>query len=383
MSSLRLYLSPFKGLILSLASLSFHLSSISAGTLCPEKVAQFRNYFKSLDLHQGLGYRGLLSTEPKLSPESRIAGFAEGLNYWGARILVANSIEAARTRDQKERNPLLKAFFLIGEDTNLESLSQEQRKLEFAQLIQKGIYWFENDELQHLNASQASLFSPELVDPTEFEKVDGKPEFGFILKGWFFTKLRGVIRYSEVEKSSTYKNKIRRASRSYLRRGFRVTFNQAFNPSLEKVANQIRQDGGSTRYSESYKAMLRGLFEAGYAYSIEVWSPDHRLLAGNVGLRFGNLFKGDSVFYEVNEGESHVELARMAVNALIDRLHDHGVDVIDIGMVTGFTQYMKGEYIPGTQFLEILRDLQSTNRNIDFNSPWTWKEETAAKTQAN
>ncbi len=248
---------------------------------------------------------------------------------------------------------------------DLQKENKNLAKNTFEELTSKGkLVWFDLEgEAQFVSKDQINkMFDTENM---ELIVIDGKLGPVLYQTGWFYPKVRGVIEYSYTLEGKTYK-KLYKKIRTLFRQGHSVTFNKDIDQCLEKVISQRRkgQPEGSSRYkNENLVNGLKESFAKGSAFSIEVWDSSGKLVGGSIGNRDGNLFSPDTVFYD------HIDFAKIAVVALIDRLKKSGIDVVDAGMVTPFTAALKGQYVT-TEYFEQLRKTIPADVEVDLNTPW-------------
>ncbi|MDB5038745.1 MAG: putative Leu/Phe-tRNA-protein transferase [Bacteriovoracaceae bacterium] len=333
----------------------------NARSFCIETFELLSKKFQQMDLSQAVGHRGLLANDVRLplSPEAQMAAFANGINYLGVRIKIVASKAAAFEHDAAIANPLLKSFYVIG-DPDLKNLSPEI----FSRLSKKGIFWIDEKILKWVSDEDVkNLFQIKKLEVSEFSNDDTSrpPWKGLYLPGWLSPIQQGITDYEDLVSTS-----LRKRARSLLRDGYTVTFNKAFEQSLKEIAKAKRPSGGASRYDEEYIAQLKSLFDLGLAWSAEVWSPSHQLVSAEVGYRVGNIFKADSVFGEY---------AKMASLALVDRLHDSGVNFSISGQVTKYSRRMHAKYVSRDEFLSRLESNRQIKTQVDLNAPWIWQEE--------
>src|SRR6185369_1506513 len=98
------------------------------------------------------------------------------------------------------------------------------------------------------------------------------------------------------------------------------------------------------------------LHRLGHAHSVETWvksdddDPNEWELAGGTyGVSIGGLFAAESMFYRVTDG------SKVALAALVQRLHDRGFTLLDVQMKTEHTGRMGASEISRTAYLKRLR----------------------------
>lgn len=364
------------------------------------------------DLRNALGMRGFLGSYPKPTVEASAAAFSQGAFDWGHSMAVRKSVREAAEHDAQFTG-LSKILYFIS-DVDVSDLTPDtapeviQSRFEKIFAVADLIY-FETD-------SQGTRKMFKVSDEAAYRLIHPKTigwysadERGprFIQDGWVFPKIRGALIYKNVFLSGSSSNKkVIKAAKLRERAGHLFTFNRDFLQALNKARDQVRivtADDGSqraipegSRYREerTYQAALEG-YKQGTMYSIEEWDAEGHLVAGVIAERHGNLVAFQTIFYDfVSRTDGHLlttnELLAMAdvrsqVKSLIDnakavalagllRLHDAGIDVSDAGMVTPFTASIKGVYVPGHQFAEMVRDLQSRPPvNLDLATPFTFE----------
>lgn len=355
------------------------------------------------DLSAGMSMRGFLGSYPEVSSEREVELASDGVYYWGQSFAVRRSLEEAHAHDVNFKG-LDKVMYLISDvdvsdlhDETPREILRDRFKNVFAHA--EVVYWDDSESILKDDVSIPArlvrmdqevvrrLISPEKLG--YYTKDDRGPRF--LMSGWVFPVIRGQLTYQAVFKanSDTIKKVLRRARRQ-ANEGYRYTYNENFQEALNMARDQVRivenpETGkletvtGGSRYmdAEIYKKALDG-FHAGHVFSVEVRDPSGRLVAGILGERAsGNLFKFDTIFYEVDvspDGKIRTRLddAKIAVLAGMDRLHDHGIDMVDAGMVTVFTASMKGRYVSSASFIESVEDLQKLPIvSLDLSRPWT------------
>lgn len=351
------------------------------------------------DVMAGLGLRGFLGAFPKASPEVTAQLAKAGVMYWGHSFAVKRSIEEAREHDAKFRG-LEKIMYLIS-DVDVSDLKHTTPKKvvreRFNQIFTEGkmVYWDDTEAILtkkdvppkfvQVDMSVARrLIIPETIG--YFTRDDRGPRF--TQSGWVFPKIRGELNYAEVfESGSTTIKKILNEAKTLARKGYTFTFNQNFQEALNAARDQIRlgkdENGNlvklasNSRYREPsvYNKALEG-YQTGHSFSVEVRDPDGNLVAGTLGERHGNIVAFETVFYTYEDRpdgtfRSNINMAKMAALAGLIRLHEHGIDVADAGMVTPFTAGLKGEYVSAEQFATDVAQLRRRPLvELDLSRPW-------------
>lgn len=347
------------------------------------------------DQSRGIGSRGFLGSYPEATAENMRLAFSQGVMYWGHSIAVRrNALEAAA--HDANFDGLAKILYFISpidvSDLNDDSDPQVVQE-RFRQIFETSeIVYFEGDHPGRKMFRISPDVAKRLIHPQAinfFTKDDRGPRF--TQSGWTFPSIRGVLTYENVfaSNSNTIKNIIKQA-RSLEKKGYTITFNTNFREALEKARYQVRlehEDGKLKAISEGSRYMkdpefnsaLEG-FAQGSHVSVEVRDANNRLLAGVIGQHHKNVWAFDTIFYDfvdredgsriftsqeltamddARQAKSLIDYAKIAVLAALLRLHDHGIDLSDAGMVTHFTAALKGQYIPAQDFLKHIRELSS------------------------
>lgn len=121
------------------------------------------------------------------------------------------------------------------------------------------------------------------------------------------------------------------------------------------MAPRPGQDG--TWITPALQAAYLELHRLGYAHSIEVFDADGALVGGVMGLAFGQMFCGDSMFSTASGASS------LALAALAARLHVWGWPLIDAQVPNAHTERLGVEVWPRERYLAALsrqRDLPGT-----------------------
>lgn len=167
---------------------------------------------------------------------------------------------------------------------------------------------------------------------------------------WFSPNPRGMLEFKNLH--------IPRSFVKFLKKSpFEVTFNQAFPDVIVSCSKIPRKDQPGTWITPEIINAYINMFEAGYAYSTEVWH-EQRLVGGMYGVVMGEFVSGESMFtIEPNAGKT-------ALYTLVHHLQEKGLTWIDTQMVTEVVKQFGGKYYPRPVFLKKLEELDWT-RNRD------------------
>lgn len=160
--------------------------------------------------------------------------------------------------------------------------------------------------------------------------------------GWFSPDPRGIIPLDHVHVPARLARVLRSGR-------FEAAVDRDFEGVMRACAAD-REDGTwiSDEIIESYMELHR----QGLAHSVETWR-DGRLVGGLYGVHLGGAFFGESMFHH------ETDASKVALMALIERMRDRGLSLLDVQWVTPHL----------TQFgaIEISRDeyLRRLNKVID------------------
>lgn len=133
---------------------------------------------------------------------------------------------------------------------------------------------------------------------------------------WFSPDPRGVLPLDGLHVSRSLRRSLRR---------YEVTMNRSFREVMQACADPTRPGGWIDRnFVDAYDR----LHQLGWAYSIEVWSPEGELVGGLYGLRIGGFFAGESMFHRATDA------SKVALVHLVEWLRDTGASLLDVQWTT-------------------------------------------------
>ena len=175
--------------------------------------------------------------------------------------------------------------------------------------------------------------------------------------------LRGYLRlrcgrWSVSTMRSTLENRSLRGvfnkTRTLFKQGYRVVFNESAEEAIVALQNQPRSGQSLTmnRYRVQHVAdTFRAAFAADKGFTALLLDPDGAIVAGVVGYVHDNLYSPDSVF------GSDIDLVKAVDFALMRYLHGRGIDFVNAGMVTSYTESIKGYRVSEAQYYELVAQL--------------------------
>ena len=138
----------------------------------------------------------------------------------------------------------------------------------------------------------------------------------------------------------------KRLSRRLKQEKYRFSYNQSFGQVIESCA-QVHQKQGCWLLAEMIQA-YKGLHQAGYAHSVEVWQDDI-LVGGVYGVLVHQVFFAESMFSKVRDG------SKMALAILVEKAKEEGWVCIDCQFYTEHLASLGAKEISRSQFLSHLQ----------------------------
>lgn len=332
---------------------------------------------------EGISDRGFVSGFPEATGPLSEAVSKGYMLWWYIRIFVMPTVEAAKAHSALEKDPLMQGVYLINTGRSVEETAQLVNLpggTVFRGLLtmNPNMYFFKVKE-----NGATEIVPPEYIaknlKPENMKWDLDDPEHGPYIRenGWALPRYRGVIEHAKTVGSSTYAN-VRQLARKLHDQGFKVTFSRDFKRALNMVRDQKRFIEGqwvanslyAGENNANYKSTLER-YEAGTAYSVEVWNEKGEMVGGIIGFKDGSLYSPESTFYDnVQYPKISIGFAKVASLALTERLKAAGIDFIDVGMVSPFSASMKGELIDAAKFETMAAGLPK-NVTVDMTSDWT------------
>ena len=133
------------------------------------------------------------------------------------------------------------------------------------------------------------------------------------------------------------------------RNDFTISFDRDFSGVIRACSLAERPGQGGTWITSDMIAAYTQLHHLGYAHSAEAYCNDE-LSGGCYGIRLGNVFFGESMFYRKSNA------SKAAFLTLARRLFDEGVRFIDCQTHTRHLESLGGREISRREFIELLRE---------------------------
>lgn len=159
------------------------------------------------------------------------------------------------------------------------------------------------------------------------------------LMGWWSPLQRGILPLEGLRISKSLRKSVRR---------YVTTVDAAFNKVLERCADPNREFGW---IDERIATVYRQLHLAGFAHSVETWSPDGELVGGLYGVKLRGLFAGESMFHDPQLGR---DASKVALVRLVEQLRSCDVTLLDVQWVTDHLASLGAIAISRAEYLNLL-----------------------------
>lgn len=127
---------------------------------------------------------------------------------------------------------------------------------------------------------------------------------------------------------------------------YRCSFNENFEKVILNCKNITRKNQAGTWITEDMKKAYINLHKLGYAFSIEVYNLQNKLVGGLYGIKLGKVFFGESMFSK-ESNTSKIALSFLIKNA--------DLKLIDAQVHTNHLESLGAEHIPLDDFLLLLK----------------------------
>ncbi|MCF6175776.1 MAG: leucyl/phenylalanyl-tRNA--protein transferase [Victivallaceae bacterium] len=171
-------------------------------------------------------------------------------------------------------------------------------------------------------------------------------EANYIL--WFSPDQRAILEIDDF----VVTNKVSRELRKH---NFSFSINRHFDEVIRNCAVAKRSDGGGTWITPNIIRAYQEFHRQGYAWSFETLNADGKLVGGLYGIKIGQYFAGESMFYH-ESGASKFALIE-TVNYL---KNECGMSWIDGQVINPFLSRFGFKEIPRQEFLNIIIEPIST-----------------------
>lgn len=333
----------------------------------------------------GLGAAGLVSTAHPVSGPGWETAQAAGLFYWGTRLFVSPSLEAAREHSRGAAallagEPVLQGLYLVGPPVE-RPVEGAAGLATAAAAAARGLYDFPEP------GGRPRFLPPQRV-AAALEPAGGAPAFAWrtagpdlgprlLVKGWLYPARRGALMLEDALRV----RKVRRLLALFRSRwapwGFTLRFNGDAAGVLDALKDAPRRgqpvEANRWREPRLYEAALARC-RAGSALTAEVRAPDGSPAAAVYDAFIGGLHSlptmyGRDVPVEVSGVRRLVrgiDLANFAVAALLVRLGRAGIPGVDVEWPTRNSLGLGAATIPAERFERSLLALAGREVPLDL-----------------
>ena len=191
---------------------------------------------------------------------------------------------------------------------------------------------------------------PELLVEAYLNGIFPWPMEGTPHLPWFCPKERAILRYADLKIPKSLAKFAKKAPYSF-------SFDQKFSTVIDSCASAQRPGQSGTWINEAMQQAYLELHRLGIAHSLEVWSKETGDLVGGLyGVLLEGVFSGESMFH------TQPNASKLGLIFLMEKLHDLGVDWIDIQMMTPHLEALGAIALPRSEYLELLEKTQLTWR---------------------
>ncbi len=158
---------------------------------------------------------------------------------------------------------------------------------------------------------------------------------------WFSPAERGVLDFADLHLP-------RSLVRARRRSALRCTIDKAFAAVIRACADVPRPGQAGTWITPDIITAYVRLHRMGIAHSVDVWHDD-RLAGGLYGVDVDGAFAAESMFHR------EPNASKLALLFLVDHLRAHGLDWLDIEVLSPHLERLGAKAISRDEFLERLR----------------------------
>jgi leucyl/phenylalanyl-tRNA--protein transferase len=154
---------------------------------------------------------------------------------------------------------------------------------------------------------------------------------------WFSPDPRGILPLEDFHTPHGLRRALKKT-------GWELRTDSAFDEVVASCAS--RQE---TWITTAIRRAYGGLFDEGYAHSVEIWS-EGKLAGGLYGVAIGGAFFGESMFHRVTDA------SKVALWHLVRLLRENGFTLLDTQWTTDHLEQFGAVEIPREQYLELLSE---------------------------
>ena len=158
---------------------------------------------------------------------------------------------------------------------------------------------------------------------------------------WFCPPQRAILDFANLHVPQ-------RLARLRRRSPLTFTLDRAFPEVIAACRQSPRPGQSGTWITPKLLRAYVALHEAGDAHSVEAWDEEGTLVGGAYGVSVDGAFAGESMFYCVPNA------SKLALLHWIDHLQSHGLDWMDIQMMTPHMEALGATELPRDAYLDRL-----------------------------
>ena len=287
-------------------------------------------------------------------------------------VYVMPSLELAFEHQQRVPYPLTQGLYLINPQF---AERADPQAVDFDTLIElpqtrKALYeggeWHDGettaemrpDRWRFISREGFQLYLPSAAQRTNFpvQAIPSSPHFGdephYRVPAFTKRKVIGINHADALQDRSL--RSVFNKTHTLFKQGYQVVFNEDVEHSITALRHQQRkgQSVEMNRYRDEHVAdTFRAAFAAGKAFNALLLSPKEgmelesgresrsaaeQVVAGVVGYVHNNVFSPDSVFGD------NIDMVKVVDFALMRYLQAHDINFVNAGMVTPYTESIKG-----------------------------------------
>lgn len=167
---------------------------------------------------------------------------------------------------------------------------------------------------------------------------------------WWAPPKRAVFNAGGIKISKSLQQSIRN-------KGYKSTFDTAFEEVIENCSNISRNGQEGTWISDEMKKAYINLHELGFAHSVETWR-DGKLVGGLYGISLGSVFFGESMFHKATDA------SKIALVFLSNSMLEWGFSFIDAQMHNSHLESLGVEIISRAKYQKLLQKSLQTATKI-------------------
>lgn len=171
---------------------------------------------------------------------------------------------------------------------------------------------------------------------------------------WFCPPERGVLIFAELH--------VPRSLKLFRKKNpYRFSIDQAFEQVIDACQEASRPGQPGTWITPEMRDAYLEFHHRGHAHSVETWDPaTGELVGGLYGVYVDGAFAGESMFHKAPNA------SKLSILHLAEKLAAHGVDWMDIQVMTPHMQQLGARLIPRDDFLDRLKQTHARLRGRPF-----------------